>query len=157
LLGIAGDFSQPGALRSAAERIVAQSPDAFCLHGVAAGDAYAIATRFDCEWAYRGAQALFWRGTFHIHEVHDRYLPAPPMRPFERRGFLEVNGEFAGLPVSLIATQLSPDRFRIREMRFVRTAVRAASSAVVLFVAGFDANSQTYGFDDLAPARLVIA
>lgn len=116
-----------------------------------------MATRFDCEWAYRGAQALFWRQPFLAHEVHDRYLPAPPLRPFERRGLLEVNGEIDGLPLTLIATQLSSDRSRVREMRFVRTALRAIEGDVLLFVAGFDPGAQRYGFHDLGVRRIISA
>jgi hypothetical protein len=114
-----------------------------------------MATRFDCDWAYRGGQALFWRPWFRAHEVHDRYLPAPPGRPFERRGLLEVDGEFDGRALTLIATQLSNDRARIREVRFIRTTVRRIACDVVLFVAGFDTTAQRYGFGDLGVRRLV--
>ena len=157
MLSIADDFTRPGALRAAAERIAKEVPDFFCLHGIEAGDAFATATRFDCEWAYRGAQALFWRSAFHAREVHDRYLPGPLLRPFERRGLLEVDGEVHGTPLTLIATQLSNDRSRIREMRFVRSVMRRSNADVLLFVAGFDPNAQRYGFDDLRVSRVITA
>jgi hypothetical protein len=129
----------------------------FCLHGIDAGDAYAMATRFDCEWAYRGGQALFWQTWFRAHEVHDRYLPAPPGRPFERRGLLEVDGEAGGETLTLIATQLSNDRARVREMRFIRTSVRRIGGDVLLFIAGFDGAAQRYGFADVGVRRIVTA
>jgi len=146
---MAEDFTRPGALRTAAERISRETPDLFCLHGVDAGEALAMATRFDCEWAYRGGQALFWRNRYRAHEVHDLYLPSPLLRPFERRGLLEVDGEIDGAPLTLIATQLSNDRARVREIRLVRTVARRRRGAAILFIAGFDAAAYAYGFADL--------
>jgi hypothetical protein len=143
------DFTRPGALRIAAERINRETPDLFCLHGIDAGDALAMATRFDCEWAYRGGQALLWRKTYRAHEVHDLYLPAPPLRPFEWRGLLEVDGECGSTTLTLIATQLSNDRARVREIRLVRTVARRRRGAAVLFIAGFEAAAHPYGFADL--------
>lgn len=129
-------------------------PDLWCVHGIDAGDAFAMATRFNCDWAYRGAQALFWKPAFRPHEVHDRYLPAPLLRPFERRGFLEVDGELGGEPAALFATELSPDRAHVREIRFVRTALRRTTGAVVLFIARFDEGAHAYGFADLGLCRV---
>lgn len=136
-------------MRLAAERIHREKPEIFCLHGIDAGEALALATRFDCDWAYRGGQALFWKPTFVPHEVHDRYLPSPLLRPFERRGLLEVDGERAGRPLTLIGTQLSSDRAHVREIRLVRTIARKAVGPAILFIAGFDAATHHYGFADL--------
>lgn len=136
-------------MRVASERINQEKPEIFCLHGVNAGDAFAIATRFNCDWAYRGGQALFWKDTVRAHEVHDRYLPSPLLRPFERRGLLEVDGERGGASLTLVATQLSDDRAHVREIRLVRTIARARIGAAVLFVAGFDEAAHHYGFADL--------
>ncbi len=119
------------------------------MHGIDAGDALAMATRFDCDWAYRGGQALFWQPVFQAHEVHDRYLPSPPMRPFERRGLLEVDGERGATSLTLIGTQLSNDRAHVREIRFVRTIARRRRGAAILFIAGFDPHVHRYGFGDL--------
>jgi hypothetical protein len=149
LLSLAEDFARPGSLRVASERINQEKPEIFCLHGVSAGDAFAIATRFDCDWAYRGGQALFWKATLRAREVHDRYLPSPLLRPFERRGLLEVDGERRGRPMTLIATQLSDDRAHIREIRLVRKIARSRTGSAILFVAGFDAAMHHYGFGDL--------
>lgn len=136
-------------MRIASERVNQENPEIFCFHGVTAGDAFAIATRFDCDWAYRGGQALFWKPTLRAHEVHDRYLPSPLLRPFERRGLLEVDGDRDGRPLTLIATQLSDDRAHVREIRLVRNIARSRIGGVVLFVAGFDAAAHHYGFADL--------
>jgi len=149
LLSVADDFTQPGALRRASERINRDKPEIFCLHGIDAGDAFAMATRFDCDWAYRGGQALFWLPAFQAHEVHDRYLPSPPLRPFERRGLLEVDGERDGHPLTLIGTQLSSDRAHVREIRFVRSVARRCDGTAILFIDRFDAAEHRYGFADL--------
>jgi hypothetical protein len=136
-------------MRAIAERIVAESP-AFCaVHGIDAGDALALATRFDSGWAYRGRQALFWSKAFHAHEVHDRYLPAPPLRPFDRRGLLEVRGTIGNEKVTLVAAQLGNDRSRVRELRLLRSTLRAIHGTAYLFIAGYG-NDERIGFADLA-------
>jgi hypothetical protein len=139
-------------LRAFAERLAERRPSFFAVHGIDAGDALALATRFDCGWAYRGRQALFWKDAFHAHEVHDRYLPAPPLRPFDRRGLLEVRGEVQRQPLVLIAAQFGDDRFRIRELRFVRQAVRDVDAPTLLFLCGLDGRSRI-GFEDLRFSR----
>ena len=123
------------------------------MHGIDAGDALALATRFACGWAYRGRQALFWRDGFAAHDVHDRYLPLTPLRPFDRRGFLEVRGDYCGKPLTLIAAQFAKDRSRLRELRFVRGRLRAISGRALLFVAGHDETARI-GFTDLRFLRL---
>ncbi len=123
------------------------------MHGIDAGDALALATRFACGWAYRGRQALFWRDGFTAHELHDRYLPVTPLRPFDRRGFLEVRGNYCGEPLALIAVQFAKDRSRVRELRFVRTRLRAITGRALLFVAGYHQSGRV-GFSDLGFLRL---
>ncbi len=150
---LAGDSNHPGAIREFAERIAAEQPALFAIHGIDAGDALALATRFDCGWAYRGRQALFWRDGFAVHEVHDRYLPIVPLRPFDRRGLLEVRGDYAGKPLVLIAAQFAKDRSRIRELRFVRGELRRISGRALLFVAGHY-ESARIGFGDLGFLRM---
>ncbi|HET9029618.1 MAG TPA: hypothetical protein VFN49_05525 [Candidatus Aquilonibacter sp.] len=131
-----------------AEEIARESPAFFAVHGIDAGDALALATRFDRGWAYRGRQALFWSNAFRAHEVHDRYLPAPPLWPFDRRGLLEVDGDYAGARVTLVAAQLATDRSKIRELRFLREALRRTQGRALLFVAGHEPASRV-GFTDL--------
>lgn len=150
---IAGNSSRAGAIRRFAERIAAEHPAFFAVHGIEAGDALALATRFDCGWAYRGGQALFWREVFAPHDVHDRYLPLTPLRPFDRRGLLEVTGDYAGRPLALVAAEFARDRSRIRELRFVRRELRTIQGRALLFVAGYDAKERI-GFSDLGFHRL---
>ena len=152
-LSIAGDTNRSGANRRFAERIAAEQPEFFAIHGIDAGDALALATRFDCGWAYRGRQALFWRDAFSVHEVYDRYLPIAPLRPFDRRGLLEVRGDYAGQPLVLIAVEFAKDRTRIRELRFVRRELRRITGRALLFVAGHF-ESARIGFRDLGFLRL---
>ncbi len=142
-----------GAMREIAERIASQTPEMFCVHDIDAGDALALATRFDCGWAYRGGQALFWRPLFRARDVRDRYLPAPSSRPFERRGLLEVDGTVMDRPYTLVATAFSPDRAHVRERRFVRTVLRALTGEIALFAAGLDPNARI-AFADLGFHRM---
>lgn len=135
-------------MRQFAERIAAESPSFFAVHGIDAGDALALATRFDCGWAYRGRQALFWRDAFVAHDVYDRYLPVLPLRPFDRRGLLEVRGDYAGKPLTLVAAQFSEDRSRVRELRFLRSDLRHVPGRALLFVAGHYEGGRI-GFRDL--------
>lgn len=143
-------------MRSLAADLAARKPAIFAISGIAAGDALAIATRFDCGWAYRGAIALFWDASYKAHEVHDRYLPMPGLNLFERRGMLEVRGERHGRPLTLFAALFSEDKSRIREIRFVRTALRAVDCDAVLFLAGYGAGPQRIGFDDINQSVIVV-
>ncbi len=152
-LSLANESRRVGTTRRFAERIAGARPSFFAIHGIDAGDALAVATRFDCGWAYRGGQALFWRDRFTPHDVHDRYLPLAPLRPFDRRGLLEVAGDYGRKPLTLVAAQLAKDRSRIRELRFMRRELRAIEGRVLLFVAGHD-EGQRIGFGDLGFFRL---
>lgn len=118
-----------------------------------AGDALAMATRFDREWAYRGAQALLWKRTFTAHDVHDLYLPAPVLRPFDRRGLLRVDGDYAGANLHVFATQFAADRNGIRDLRFARNAVRSVTGDVLLFIS--DPVASRVGFTDLGLQTLI--
>lgn len=130
-----------------------RSPAIFAVHGIDEGDALAFATRFAGDYAYRGRQALFWNPTFNAREVLDRYLPGPPLRPFDRRGLLQVDGTFMGAQVSLVATQLADDRpTRIPELRYVRTVLRATRRSTLLFANGVVAEEP--GFADLGFAPI---
>jgi hypothetical protein len=120
-----------------------------CLHGVAPGDALVLATRFALEYAYRGGQAILWTSVFRAIEIHDRYLPAPPLRPLDRRGILQVDGTLGGKHFTVVATQFSAERENVvRELRFTRRALRGIEGALALFVADAPA-MQRIGFADL--------
>ncbi|MGA8841754.1 MAG: hypothetical protein WB491_14795, partial [Candidatus Aquilonibacter sp.] len=88
MLSVTGEPSRPGGMRLVAETVASRNAEVFCVHGIDEGDALALATRFDCGYAYRGRQALFWKVRFAAREVLDRYLPGAPLRPFDRRGLL---------------------------------------------------------------------
>jgi hypothetical protein len=138
----------PSGLRDAAAVISVRSPVIFSVHGIDEGDALALATRSASSYAYRGHQALFWNPTFGAREVLDRYLPGAPLRPFDRRGLLQVDGFFVGQNVSVVATQFAEDRAtRIRELRFTRTVLRATKRSTLLFVNGIVEDEP--GFADL--------
>ena len=121
-------YANARSARELAEFVARTDPAIFAATGIDAGDAFALATRFARQWAYRGAQALFWSDAFRAHEVHDRYLPMTALRPFDRRGLLLVDGEFEGRALSLVATQLGATRDTfVREARFAREQVRERS------------------------------
>ncbi|MGA7569978.1 MAG: hypothetical protein WCA80_04140, partial [Candidatus Aquilonibacter sp.] len=121
MLSVTGEPSRPGGMRLVAETVASRNAEVFCVHGIDEGDALALATRFDCGYAYRGRQALFWKVRFAAREVLDRYLPGAPLRPFDRRGLLQVDGVLAGGRLALIATQFATERaVRVREARFTR-------------------------------------
>jgi hypothetical protein len=133
-------------MRTLASFLAEADPDIAALSEIDAGDALAIATRFDRAWAYRGGQALLWKARFAARDVHDLYLPISPLRAFDRRGLLRVDGRCDGAELSLFATQFATDRVRVRELRFARSVVRGVGHAAVLFL------SQQHGrigFSDL--------
>lgn len=131
-----------------AATLASQRPSVFAVADISAGDALALATRFDCGWAYRGGIALFWSGSFKAREVHDRYLPTAAIIPFERRGLLEVRGEMESTSCALVAAWLAEDRSRVRDIRFIRTTLRAIEGDALLFLANYAA-SDRIGFADL--------
>ncbi len=135
--------------RRIAERIAASDASIVCVHGIDAGDAYALATQFALGWAYRGGEALLWRAAFAAHEVHDRYLPLASARPFERRGLLEVRGEWNGAPLTLLAARFSPDRSHLREWRFARAIVRQTTERAIFFADGMTERLERLGMRDL--------
>jgi hypothetical protein len=132
-------------MRSLASFLAESDPDVMALGEIDAGDALALATRFDRQWAYRGGQALLWNARVVAHEVHDLYLPVAPLA-FERRGLLRVDGEHEGTPLALFATQFGDDRNRVRELRFARGHARTAPGLALIFVT---APFGTIGFADL--------
>jgi hypothetical protein len=137
VLSLTGEPSRPGGIRLVAEAVASRDPEIFCVHAIDEGDALALATRFDCGYAYRGRQALFWKARFAAREVLDRYLPGTPLRPFDRRGLLQVDGIVAGGRLALIATQFATERaIRVREARFTRAILRTIDGAALLFATG---------------------
>jgi hypothetical protein len=150
LLSIGGHLARPGAMRAVAEAIDAGDADIICVHGIDSGDALALATRFARHYAYRGAQALFWNERYSASEVQDRYLPTLPLRPFDRRGLLQVSGTSNGSALSIVATQFSREREGyVRELRFARNVLRRIHGGVILFAGGMNARALRVGFDDL--------
>ncbi|MDE2483213.1 MAG: hypothetical protein KGN02_13630 [bacterium] len=135
--------------RHLAERIAASAAPFICLHGVDEGDAFALATQFACGWAYRGGEALLWRGAFRVQHVYDRYLPAPPTRPLERRGVLEVVGTWNDAPLALVAARFARDRFAMREWRAVRAMLRRACARAILFADAASERVARIGVADL--------
>lgn len=135
-------------MRDLAQLFDAQDPLVACLHGVDAGDAYALATRFDRAWGYRGGEALLWNAEIRAHVVHDRYMPPSPLRPFERRGLLAVDASYRNEPLTLLATSLGDDRSaKIRDLRFARAMLRAINGVAIAFLA--NASQARIGFSDL--------
>ncbi len=122
-------------MRSLAAFLSERNPDIFAICEIDAGDALALATRFERQWAYRGAQAMFWNPRFCATRVVDEYLPFVATRPFERRGLLRVEGSMDGQACTLVATQIAlPREARIPELRVLRKTLRAIANAAVLFV-----------------------
>ncbi|MGA8533554.1 MAG: endonuclease/exonuclease/phosphatase family protein [Candidatus Tumulicola sp.] len=122
-------------MRALAQCVSALDPDVLALSEVDAGDALAVATRFDRQWAYRGGQAVLWNRRFVAVKVHDLYLPATPLAPFERRGLLRVDGRCDSTELTLFAARFAPARACVRDLRFTRSAIRASGAArIVLFL-----------------------
>lgn len=142
-----------GAMRSLAAYVAAHDPAVLAISQIDSGDALALATRFAREWAYRGGQALFWTSAFRASQVRASYLPMNGARPFNRRGFLRVDGRLIERPCSLYVTFLGRARKqRVPEMRFVRAALRANPAAAVAFVHGLAAPGlRDLGFADTSP------
>jgi hypothetical protein len=128
-------LTRAGAMRALAQCVSDSDPDVLALSEVDSGDALAMATRFDRQWAYRGGQAVLWNRRFAAAKVHELFLPAAPLQPFERRGLLRVDGICNAGDVSLFAARFAPDRACVRDLRYARSAIRAARTArIVLFV-----------------------
>jgi hypothetical protein len=133
-------------MRSLAAFISETKPDVVACCDVDAGDALATATRFDLEWVYRGAQALLWSRRIVASDVHEFYLPAAPLRAFERRGLLRVDGRCGDGALHVFATSCATDRSGIRDLRFTRTMLRDASVPALLLIA---MPKTAIGFGDL--------
>jgi hypothetical protein len=148
--------SRRSSMRVVADSIASHQTAIFCVHGIEEGDALALATRFDCGYAYRGRQALFWNVRYAAREVLDRYLPNSPLRPFDRRGLLQVEGSLDGAGLALIATQFAAERaVRVPEVRFARSVLRATGRIALLFVTGAASGAMSFadlGFTTIASA-----
>ena len=136
-------------MRALAQFVSAADPDVLALSEVDAGDVLAIATRFDRQWAYRGGQAVLWNRRFADAKVHDLYLPAAPLQAFERRGLLRVDGSCDGVELSIFATQFAPDRASVRDLRFTRSAIRAARAGRILLFLTDPPPARSAAFRDL--------
>ncbi len=81
--------------------------------------------------------------------MHDRYLPVAPLRPFERRGLLEVVGTWNGVALTLVAARFASDRTSLREWRFTRGVLRRASERALFFADGVSPELARIGVADL--------
>lgn len=121
-------------MRSLAAFIESVKPDICAVCDIESGDALALATRFIMQWAYRGGQAVFWNKHAQATEILDEYLPFSPRRPFERRGLVRVDLRVGSWPARVYATQIGAERDqRIRDLRYLRAALRDTSGACMLF------------------------
>ncbi len=126
-------------MRSLAALVDDVAPDILALCEIDAGDAFALATRFARDWAYRGGQALLWNRVFTASAVRDAYLPFAVARPFDRRGLLRVDGALAGMAVTLFTTQFSRERsVATPELRFARSQIGAVSTGATVAFAQFE-------------------
>lgn len=58
------------------------------------------------------------------------------MRPFERRGMVEVDLKFGAHKVCVVATQIGTERDRrVREWRYLRSALRQTAGSSLVFAA----------------------
>ncbi|MFN2529156.1 MAG: hypothetical protein ABR584_10625 [Candidatus Baltobacteraceae bacterium] len=88
------------------------------------------------QWGYRGGQAVFWKPALASGPIRASYLPFSPLRPFERRGMVAVDLQFGAHKVGVLATQIGTARDgRIREWRYVRSALRRRAGTALLFAA----------------------
>lgn len=118
-------------MRDLAGCVSRYDPGVLAISQIDSGDALALATRFARQWAYRGGQALFWKTDFRAERVLGDYLPFVSSRPFDRRGFLQVDGRLKDRPCSLYVTFFGRARSQyVPEMRFVRTKLRPGSTAI---------------------------
>jgi hypothetical protein len=144
-----------GAGLSLARLLADEDPVVAAVGEIDAGDALASATRFAREWAYRGGQAVLWKGDFAAHEVHDLYLPVSVRRAFDRRGLLRVDGTLGERDLHLFATQFAPDRSSVGELRFARARIRDVAGDALLFVA--ERSRSRVAFSDLGLRELTTA
>lgn len=137
-------------MRALASCVSQFDPGVLAISQIDSGDALALATRFARGWAYRGGQALFWKNDFRAARVQDVYLPFVAARPFDRRGFLRVDGRLLDRPCSLYVTFFGRTRAqRVPELRFVRTQLRSTTGAAIAFAHGMPAPGlHDLGFSD---------
>ena len=124
-------------MHSLAACVARYDPGVLAVSQIDAGDALALATRFARQWAYRGGQALFWKPDFRAERVWDNYLPFVASRPFDRRGFLRVDGYLCDRRCSLFVTFFGRARSQsVPEMRCVRDELRRCDGAAIAFLHG---------------------
>jgi len=139
-------------MRKLAAFVAQTTPDFLAICEIGSGDARSLATRFALQWAYRGRQAIMWTPAFTPQKVHDRYLPAP--HPFDRRGFVRVDGTLGDIPCALMTTQFASDRStRDAQLRFARTQLRAPVHDALFFavVPSAEMRFDDLGFRDVSP------
>ena len=75
------------------------------------------------------------------------------MRPFDRRGLLQLDATWNGVALTVVATSFARDRAsRVRDVRFARTVLRSVSGIAIAFVA--NAAESRIGFSDLGFVEL---
>ncbi len=121
-------------MRALAALVAREEPNILAVCEIDPGDALSLATRFALQWAYRGRQALFWSDEFRAREVDDLRLPAPPVRPLERRGFVRVDATYQGRSCVLVTTQFAQKRIaRVPQLRFARVQLRSGPHDALVF------------------------
>jgi len=137
-----------GAMRLLAEQVSSTKPDLLVVSEIDDGDALAVATRFDLQWAYRGGQAVLWNARLAPRSVEESYLP-PALPALQWRGLLRVDLRSGDAELSILTTRFAADRTRIRDLRFVRSVLRRDStSSAILFVTN-PPKSGSWAFSDL--------
>lgn len=111
-----------GAMRTLAATVAETEPAVLAVCEIDPGDAFALATRFAREWAYRGGQALFWTHAFAADGVRDR------------GGRLRVHGRLGDTPATLYAMQFAAARATgVPELRDARTEMRRDAADAIAF------------------------
>ncbi len=122
-------------MRSLAQFLAGTDPDIFALCEIDAGDALAVATRFERQYACRGGQALFLKGGVEITAARDQQVPLWPSRPFDRRAVVWAQARYGEHRVSILTAKIAGGREqRAAEIRHVRKVVRSLAKPAVLFI-----------------------
>lgn len=141
-------------MRKLAAFVAQTNPDILAVCEIGSGDARSLATRFAMQWAYRGRQAIMWTHVFAAQKVYGRYLPAP--HPFQRRGFVRVDGALDQRACSLMTTQFATARStRAAQLRVARSQLQEAAHDALFFalVPGVEMRFDDVGFRDESPAE----
>gem|GEM_PF-4517502 len=79
---------------------------------------------------------MFWKPALAAGTIRASYLPFSPLRPFDRRGMVSVDLQFGAHKGAVLATQIGTERDRrIREWRYLRSALRKTNGSALVFAA----------------------